>query len=81
MTIRLRQVALVARDPQSPLGHALSKTLGVDVAATDSGLAEFGLVNALFTIGDAFSKSCHRNKRARPPVVCSTSTAATTATW
>ena len=53
MTIRLRQVALVARDLE-PTVDALSKTLGVDVCYRDPGVAEFGLVNALFAIGDAF---------------------------
>ena len=54
MTIRLRQVALVARDLE-PTVDSLSKTLGVDVCYRDPGVAEFGLVNALFTaIGDTF---------------------------
>ncbi len=53
MTIRLRQVALVARDLE-PTVDSLSKTLGVDVCYRDPGVAEFGLVNALFAIGDAF---------------------------
>lgn len=51
--IRLRQVALVARDLE-PTVDALTKTLGVDVCYRDPGVAEFGLVNALFAIGDAF---------------------------
>ena len=53
MTIRLRQVALVAHDLE-PTVDSLSKTLGVDVCYRDPGVAEFGLVNALFALGDAF---------------------------
>ena len=51
--IRLRQVALVARDLE-PTVDALSTLLGVDVCYRDPGVAEFGLVNALFAIGDGF---------------------------
>jgi hypothetical protein len=53
MTIRLRQVALVAHDLE-PTVDALRKALGVDVCYRDPGVAEFGLVNALFAIDDAF---------------------------
>jgi hypothetical protein len=51
--IRLRQVALVARDLESTV-DSLSTLLGVDVCYRDPGVAEFGLVNALFAIGDGF---------------------------
>ncbi len=53
MTIRLRQVALVARDLE-PTVDAMCSTLGVEVCYRDPGVAEFGLVNALFAVGDAF---------------------------
>jgi hypothetical protein len=53
MTIRLRQVALVARDLE-PTVDSLSKTLGVDVCYRDPGVAEFGLVNALLRSASAF---------------------------
>ncbi len=53
MTIRLRQVALVAHDLE-PTVDELRTLLGVDVCYRDPGVAEFGLVNALFAIGDGF---------------------------
>ncbi|HTN80305.1 MAG TPA: VOC family protein, partial [Acidimicrobiales bacterium] len=53
MTIRLRQVALVARD-LDPTVEELRNLLGVDVCFRDPGVAEFGLVNALFALGDGF---------------------------
>lgn len=51
--IRLRQIALVAHD----LDHAIDdirRHLEVDVCFRDPGVAEFGLRNALFRIGDQF---------------------------
>jgi hypothetical protein len=49
--IRVRQIALVARDLE-PTVDDLSKLLGVDVCYRDPGVAEFGLVNALLALGD-----------------------------
>jgi hypothetical protein len=51
--IRLRQVALAARDLDAVVG-ALCERLGVTVCFKDPGVAEFGLHNALMTIGDQF---------------------------
>lgn len=51
--IRLRQVALVAHDLASVEG-ALCEQLALRVCFRDPGVAEFGLHNALFTIGDQF---------------------------
>jgi hypothetical protein len=51
--IRLRQVALVARDLE-PAINGLSDALGIEVGYRDPGIAEFGLVNAVFPVGDAF---------------------------
>jgi hypothetical protein len=51
--IRLRQVALVARDLE-PAIKELSDALGIEVGYRDPGIAEFGLVNAVFPVGDAF---------------------------
>jgi hypothetical protein len=50
--IRLRQVALVARD----LGvvDELCEAFGLEVCFRDPGVGEFGLHNALMTIGDQF---------------------------
>jgi hypothetical protein len=51
--IRLRQVALVARDLDSTVAE-LCSTLGLSVCYHDPGVASFGLQNALMTIGDQF---------------------------
>lgn len=51
--IRLRQVALVARDLE-PVVDALCDRFGLRVCFHDPGVAEFGLHNALMTIGDQF---------------------------
>ena len=51
--IRLRQVALVARDLDAAIADA-QRHLDVDVCFRDPGVAEFGLHNALFRIGDQF---------------------------
>jgi hypothetical protein len=51
--IRLRQVALVASDLASVV-DALCERLSLRVCFRDPGVAEFGLHNALFTIGDQF---------------------------
>lgn len=51
--IRLRQVALVARDLDAAITD-VRKHLDVDVCFRDPGVAEFGLHNALFRIGDQF---------------------------
>lgn len=51
MTLRLRQVALVASDLE-PVEQAITEALGVDLCFRDPGVATFGLRNALFPIGD-----------------------------
>jgi len=51
--MRLRQVALVARDLEQSV-EELSDVLGVDVAYNDPNVAVFGLVNAVIPIGDTF---------------------------
>jgi hypothetical protein len=51
--IRLRQVALVAADLDEAV-DALCTTLGLTVCFRDPGVVEFGLRNALMTIGDQF---------------------------
>ena len=51
--IRLRQVALVAAE-RDPVVADLCAFLGVSVCFEDPGIAEFGLHNALLTIGDQF---------------------------
>ena len=51
--IRLRQIALVARDLDAATA-VVRHHLDVDVCFRDSGVAEFGLHNALFRIGDQF---------------------------
>ncbi len=50
MRMRLRQVAVVARDLE-PVEQALVESLGLEVCFRDPGVATFGLHNALFTIG------------------------------
>ncbi len=51
MRMRLRQVALVAAD-LAAAEEAIERELGVDLCFRDPGVATFGLVNALYPIGD-----------------------------
>jgi hypothetical protein len=51
--IRLRQVALVARE-RDPVVTAFCAQLGVTVCYEDPGVSVFGLHNALMTVGDQF---------------------------
>lgn len=51
--IRLRQIALVADDLDKAIAD-VQHHLDVDVCFRDPGVAEFGLHNALFRIGDQF---------------------------
>src|SRR4051812_41976101 len=51
--MRLRQVALVAADLNAVVDR-LCAVLGVEVAYRDPGVGEFGLHNALLTLGDTF---------------------------
>ncbi len=53
MSLRLRQLALVAHD-LAPVEDALAAALGVEACFRDPGVAEFGLRNVLFPIGDTF---------------------------
>ena len=50
---RIRQIALVAADLETAISE-LSTVLDADVIFQDPGVAEFGLHNALFCIGDQF---------------------------
>jgi hypothetical protein len=49
--MRLRQIALVARDLR-PVEDSICKTLGLEVCYRDPGLAHFGLRHGLYPIGD-----------------------------
>ncbi|MEW6268089.1 MAG: VOC family protein [Thermodesulfobacteriota bacterium] len=51
--MRIRQVALVARDLE-PVVADLCAVLGVEVSFNDPGVAEFGLRNAVMPLGDQF---------------------------
>ena len=51
--LRLRQVVIAARDLQ-PTIDRLCTDLGLSVCFTDPSVAEFGLHNALLTVGDQF---------------------------
>jgi hypothetical protein len=51
--IRLRQVVLVARE-LDPVVEELGERFGLRVCYRDPGVAEFGLHNALMTVGDQF---------------------------
>ncbi len=51
--MRLRQVALVARDLESAVSD-LCAVLGIAVAFRDPGVAVFGLHNAVMPVGDTF---------------------------
>src|SRR6201998_4349410 len=50
---RLRQVALVARDCEKTAA-ALQETFGWPDPFHDPGVGEFGLINAVFPVGDTF---------------------------
>jgi hypothetical protein len=52
-TVRLRQAVLVAPELE-PAASALQRGLGLGEAYHDPGVAEFGLTNAVFAIGDCF---------------------------
>lgn len=51
MRMRLRQVALVARD-LARAENEITRTLGLELCYHDPGVATFGLRNALFPVGD-----------------------------
>ena len=51
--MRLRQIALVARDLAAARAD-ISAVLGVDYAFEDPGVGKYGLHNAVFPIGDTF---------------------------
>jgi hypothetical protein len=51
--MRIRQIALVARDLE-PSAEALCDCLGIEVAFRDPGVGEFGLENVLMPIGQTF---------------------------
>jgi hypothetical protein len=51
--IRLRQVVLVARE-LDPVVEELGERFGLRICFRDPGVAEFGLHNALLTVGDQF---------------------------
>src|SRR3989442_15299063 len=51
--MRLRQIALVARDLE-PVVADLCGVLGIEVAFRDPGVAAFGLHNAVMPIGNTF---------------------------
>ena len=53
MWLRLRQIALVARQ-LAPVVDDLSAVFGIEVAYRDPGVAAFGLENAVFPIGSQF---------------------------
>lgn len=51
MTIRLRQIALVAKD-LDPVEKDITDQLGMEVCFRDPGVGAFGLHNALWAVGD-----------------------------
>ena len=51
--VRLRQAVLVARELE-PAAERLKVELGLGEPFADSNVAEFGLRNAVFALGDAF---------------------------
>lgn len=53
MTMRLRQVALVARE-LGPVRNHFFAVLGVDTDFKDPGVAEFGLENSVMALADTF---------------------------
>jgi hypothetical protein len=53
MTMRLRQIALVAKDLATASAD-IRAVLGLDYAYADPGVGKYGLHNAVFPIGDTF---------------------------
>src|SRR5258706_13931996 len=53
MFLRLRQIALVARELE-PAVDSLHEVFGIDVAFRDPGVASFGLQNAVMPAGQQF---------------------------
>ena len=53
MSLRIRQIALVARDLSRAVEH-LERVLGLDVAFRDPGVGAFGLHNAVLPVGTQF---------------------------
>jgi len=51
--LRLRQIALVARDLE-PVERRLTEALGAEVCYRDPGVAKYGLHNALWALGGTF---------------------------
>src|SRR2546430_11827477 len=51
--LRLRQICLVARELE-PVVDDIRAILGLEICYRDSGVAKYGLVNALFPIGTSF---------------------------
>jgi hypothetical protein len=51
--VRLRQAVLVAEELE-PVAGALREALALDEPFRDPGVSEFGLVNAVFALGDCF---------------------------
>jgi hypothetical protein len=51
--MRLRQIALLARDLEPTVDH-LRAVLGIEVGFRDPGVALFGLANAVLPVGDTF---------------------------
>jgi len=51
--MRIRQIALVARDLEATL-ETITDVLGIDLAFRDPGVGVFGLVNAVMPIGETF---------------------------
>ena len=51
--LRLRQVVIAARELETTVDQ-LCRGLGLSICFRDSGVAEFGLHNALLTVGDQF---------------------------
>jgi hypothetical protein len=67
--MRLRQVALVARDLEATVAD-LCAVLEIEVAFRDPGVALFGLVNAVLPVGDTFLEVVSPVKPGRPPSAC-----------
>lgn len=51
--MRIRQIALVARDLEATL-ETITDVLGIELAFRDPGVSVFGLANAVLPIGDTF---------------------------
>jgi hypothetical protein len=78
--LRLRQICLVARE-LGPVIADIRAILGLEICYRDSGVAKYGLANALLPIGTSFLEVVAPVEPNTAPGASSIAPAATAATW